>query len=211
MAQPRGKGRKGQQRQRGIASTPAAVSARAWATWTSVGTTHVQDIRHATAELILHQEFKKLVTLPSKPEHLVAALAVDETGLPMLTDGLAEEHIMVLHASVLQRLAGERTPRVEELALAPCILENIKTKTLLAAILSRFGSVLRDMKGGELAARCCLVFTSDSASTLCKLGRHFAISADSKLMTLHARCMMHMFFASCVATIAPLGLVGPMF
>ena len=118
---------------------------------------------------------------------------------------------MMLSGKLLQRaLASEA--QVIDLVLPPAVLQNVSARALLAGITSRVQPFM-PQQAGEASPWNALVFNTDSHSALKKVANHFATAARAGTgpLSVHGRCMMHMFFASLVSMVAPLGLANPMF
>lgn len=115
----------------------------------------------------------------------------------------------MLHGNVFCR--GAEGAFSEELAIPPAFLADTSAATLRKAIHHRAGDFMRAVPRIPQSLRI-LVLSSDSAKAMVKVAKDCAKHAvDGGPMSVHARCQMHMFWASLSAALKPFNMLSPMF
>jgi hypothetical protein len=104
----------------------------------------------------------------------------------------------------------------EDIAIPPAFLVDTTTSTVMAAIHHRAGALMKATQASVDPARasqhCAIILNSDSARAMVKLAKTYAKAARNEgPLFVHARCQMHMFWASLSAAMQPFNILSPMF
>jgi len=114
----------------------------------------------------------------------------------------------MLSADVFVRIDAEQTEE-HTLMVPPATIVDTTAETLLSAICNRLG----DLQARE-DERNTHMLLSDSARSMLRLHKHFvwiASHSGGSVLALHARCMMHMFWAALCAAFGVLKQINKIF
>ena len=111
----------------------------------------------------------------------------------------------MMHGRVLHRTADQKD--IREVVIAPSLIANTRTATLLKALRLRAIHLLWPQGSGLRVVIMC----SDSAKSMLKLARGIAHFADPDTAVMHTFCCMHMLWASIMAMLNAYQLVNGIF
>ena len=205
-----------------------AVATRTFATFAGSSHTYVQKVRDAVAESILVNTIEQYSTrLQRKPQILweITTLLVDETDSQVrVGTDRGTQHILMLAAVVYQRLCGARGELKgpewrEDLVLPPAAVQDTTSLNIVKAITMRAGWLLERQPAGVQARGSealvdhlrCVVFFSDSAASLIKIGCHYVAHRTGRTFIWSGRCFMHKLWSSIVYVTKPFEFINPMF
>jgi hypothetical protein len=146
-------------------------------------------------------------------DHTILIANVDDTEFEVKTDAYVGSYkpLMIMHGTHVAR----RNNRLEvrSLVMPPAVLADQTARTIETALDSRLSPFGEALKHPD---RHCDILGSDSARanvrvTVERAARIRIPEVSGKRFSLHARCMMHMFFASISGMMKPLDMMASMF
>ena len=199
-----------------------ALATRAYASFSGSSHLYVQHVRDAVSEFIVQSVLACALERRREADaHAyweIVTLMVDETDFLMHVGGdRGTQHILMLAGSLFHRTPGHPEWR-EEVVIPPAAVEDTNSANIAKALAVR-GGWLFDNSRPEAATSSttapkrrlqCIIFFSDSAASLIKIGCHYVKHRPPLTMVWSGRCFMHKLWASIVYATKPLDFVNQM-
>ena len=215
-----------QQRERGKRDRPAnatAVSAGIQAAFMGASSSYVQKVRDACSEYLV-TKVQDAYSRKDEPAELpkvaleIKTILCDETDFDVRVDRTrGTQHILMIAGNLFQRFYAADNREFggsfeEEVMFPPAAVRDGTSKNVAQALAFRAGWFMI----GTCALMELLIFLTDSAAALIKIGVHYVaqlggLAANGTRLVWSGRCFMHKMWAAFVYATNEMAFISPMY